>query len=46
VNLLQDPKRLIDKAKQLGLRSSVEEDISEIPLGSRIDGTDQIALKK
>jgi cell division protein FtsL len=46
VNLLQDPKRLIDKAKQLGLRSSAEEDISEIPLGSRIAVTDQIALKK
>src|SRR5690606_27949348 len=45
VNLLQDPKRLIEKAKQLGLRSSVEEDISEIPLSSRIAGTDQIALK-
>lgn len=46
VNLLQNPKRLIDKAKQLGLHSSIEEDISEIPLGSRIAGTDQIALKK
>jgi cell division protein FtsL len=46
VNLLQDPKRLIDKAKQLGLHSSIEEDISEIPLGSRITGSDQMALKK
>lgn len=46
VNLLQNPKRLIDKAKQLGLHSSIEEDISEIPFGSRIAGTDQIALKK
>ncbi|MEX1030339.1 MAG: cell division protein FtsL [Paenibacillaceae bacterium] len=46
VNVLQDPKRLIDKAKQLGLHSSIEEDISEIPLGSRIAGTDQMALKK
>ena len=46
VNLLQDPKRLIDKAKQLGLHSSVEEDINEIPLGSRAAGKDQMALKK
>lgn len=46
VNLLQDPKRLIDKAKQLGLHSSIEEDISEIPLSSRVAGTSQIALKK
>jgi cell division protein FtsL len=46
VNLLQDPKRLIDKAKQLGLRSSVEEDISEIPLGARVAATEQMALKK
>jgi cell division protein FtsL len=46
VNLLQDPKRLIEKAKQLGLHSSIEEDISEIPLGSRLAGTDQIAFKK
>ncbi len=46
VNLLQDPKRLIDKAKQLGLHSSIEEDISEIPLGSSLAGKDQIALKK
>jgi cell division protein FtsL len=46
VNLLQDPKRLIEKAKQLGLHSSNEDEISEIPLGSRVAVADQVAFKK
>lgn len=44
VNMASDPKRLIDKAKMLGLRPSNEQEISEIPQRSELAGLQDVAI--
>lgn len=45
VNVLNDPKRLIERAKMLGLRPAEEGEVSEIPNRSHLSGRD-VALSR
>ena len=46
VKVLSDPKRLIDKAKMLGLRPSDEKEISEIPQKPELAGMQNVAIQR
>lgn len=46
VNVLNDPKRLIEKAKLLGLRQAEEGELSEIPDRSQLKGRDVVVLSR
>lgn len=46
VNVLNDPKRLIEKAKLLGLRQAEEGELSEIPDRSHLTGRDVVILSR
>lgn len=43
---LSDPKRLIEKAKLLGLRPSQEEEVNEIPNKAALSGMKEIAIRR
>lgn len=46
VNVLNDPKRLIEKAKLLGLRQAEEGELSEIPNRSHLAERDVVVLSR
>lgn len=46
VNKLSDPKRLIEKAKLLGLRPSEEMEVSEIPQRTHLAGFSEVAIQR
>lgn len=46
VNVLNDPKRLIEKAKLLGLRQAEEGELSEIPNRSHLAERDVVILSR